>query len=67
MNVDEIIFKDTNTADVGIIIRNSYGELIVALSMNEKMINGTGEIAAIRAISFAKKIGTQVIIEESLL
>jgi hypothetical protein len=67
MNVDRVIFKDTNTADVGIIIRNSYGELIVALSMNEKMINGTGEIAAIQAISFAKKIGTQVIIEESLL
>ena len=67
MNVDEVIFKDTNTADVGIIIRNSNGELIVALSMNEKMINGTGEIAAIQAISFAKKTGTQVIIEGSLL
>nr|POE97331.1 hypothetical protein CFP56_49462 [Quercus suber] len=59
-NFDAAVFQATNTAGIGVIIRDSNGEVIGALSMPIPLSQSVAELealACLRAVQFALEIG----------
>ena len=59
-NFDAAVFKATNSAGIGVIIRDCEGEVIVALSLSIPLSQSVDELEALacrRAVQFAWEIG----------
>ena len=58
-NFDGVIFSKLSLAGIGVVIRNSYTNVIVALSQKFPLphsVDLVEALAAIRAVSFARKL-----------
>ena len=64
-NFNAVIFKSCNSAGIGVIIRDSHGEAIGALTMPIPLSHNVAELEALvcyRAVQFAMEIGIQRVI-----